>query len=244
MKVITKATLDLCTMQWLPELEESYEYSGPLALCDGGASGAAKANETAQNAFYDSMTNEQSTTFGESQDILSNLKNTWTPVLAAGPYQYGFSTGEDATLRGDIVNAGQIAETNTENAALTREQQESGGASTMPTGGQAAVNAQVAAEGAQATAASLSKEKLAGYQQGSNLFAEASNALDETAQLENPVGTANATTGAGTASTGAINLVDTENANSTLNKVIGGAIGGADAFAGGAGAMATKMALA
>jgi hypothetical protein len=48
MKIITKAVLDLESMQWIPELEESFEYSGDIALAGGGASSAAKANEAAK----------------------------------------------------------------------------------------------------------------------------------------------------------------------------------------------------
>jgi hypothetical protein len=225
MKITINPVLDIETLQWVSN-DGVYEYDGPTIRFDGGASGAAKENETAQSDFYNAMTSEQATTFGEAQDILNNQQTAWNPVLAAGPYQFGFSTAEDDALKADITNEGATATTNTENAALLREQQASGGANAGPSGATEAINAQVAAEGAQSTAASLSKEKLAGYEQGSNLFSEASNALSNTAQLENPVGTAGATTGAGQGSTSAINLVDTENANSLVNKVIGGVAGG------------------
>jgi hypothetical protein len=48
MKIIKKAVLDMNTMQWIPALEESYEYSGPLALADRAAQSAAStAGKTA-----------------------------------------------------------------------------------------------------------------------------------------------------------------------------------------------------
>ena len=37
MKIITYAVLNLDTMNWIPSLEESYLYDGPLALCDRAA---------------------------------------------------------------------------------------------------------------------------------------------------------------------------------------------------------------
>jgi hypothetical protein len=229
MRIYTKSVLDMETLQFIPELAEFYEYpdGSPLEYCDGGASGAAQANEAAQTAFYKNMTQEQQTTFGESQDILNNLKSAWSPILAAGPYAYGFSTAEDQALRADIENLGAQATTNTVAAQQLREQQQSGGADVLPTGAQAAVETEARELGAQKTAAALSQERLAGYEQGSRLFSEASGALGQTAGLENPVGTANAAIGAGQSATSAINLVDTEQANSLLNKAIGGAIGGA-----------------
>ena len=106
--------------------------------------------------------------------------------MAGGAYQYGFSTAEDQQLQSNIVNQGAEATQNTENAALLREQQQSGGASTAPTGAQDAINAQVAATGAQSTATNLANEKLAGYEQGSKLFSEGTQAEEQVASLANP----------------------------------------------------------
>jgi hypothetical protein len=45
MKIITYAVLDMHTMQWVPELEKSYEYNdGTLALCDRALQSAAQNN--------------------------------------------------------------------------------------------------------------------------------------------------------------------------------------------------------
>jgi hypothetical protein len=42
MKIYRKRVLDMETLEWIPELEDSFEYSGPTAKCGGGASSAQK----------------------------------------------------------------------------------------------------------------------------------------------------------------------------------------------------------
>lgn len=50
MKIITRAVMDMETLQWIPELEESYIYEGPVALCIRSAANAAqKAATTASD---------------------------------------------------------------------------------------------------------------------------------------------------------------------------------------------------
>lgn len=46
MKIITYAVLDMHTMQWVPELEKSFEYSGDLALCDRALQSQAQKDAT------------------------------------------------------------------------------------------------------------------------------------------------------------------------------------------------------
>src|SRR5271169_6080209 len=150
-KIITKAVLCLDTMQWIPALEESYLYSGPLDLCLGGATKGEKGIATDEETFLENMQGEQQTQFQNEQTAQNQIEKAWSPIVAGGAYQYGFSTAEDEQLRGNIVNAGATATQNTENAALLREQQATGGAGGGPSGATQALNAQIAATGAQST---------------------------------------------------------------------------------------------
>ena len=91
MKIITRAVLDMNTMQWVPELEEAYEYVGPLALADraaqaaaqnagktaatvaGNAGQAATAEEGALTPFYQQeMTAQHGFTPGQTNELLTN----------------------------------------------------------------------------------------------------------------------------------------------------------------------------
>ena len=225
MKIITKAVLSLDTLQWIPELEESYAYAGPMAQCLGGASSAATNAEKSEEQFMSTLQGEQQTQFANEQQAQNQLQQAWAPIVAGGAYQYGFSTAEDQQLQQNIENQGAKATENTENAALLREQQASGGANAGPAGATEALNAQVAATGAQTTATNLGQEKELGYETGRQNFLNATKGEEDVANLASPTSYSNAATGAAGASNQAINLVDTENANSMLNKVVGGAIG-------------------
>lgn len=222
MFITTFIEIDLETGEVLAR--EGYEYSGPMAYCIGwgGATSQQKQIAASDDAFMQSLQGEQKSQFANELNAQNQLNKAWSPILAGGPYQYGFSTAEDQALRSDIVNQGATAATNTENAALTREQQASGGASATPTGGQQAINAQIAATGAQDTAANLAKEKLQGYEQGANLFEDASKGVSTVASLADPTGYANAANQSENAAATAEQDVQEANANSIGSKMLGG----------------------
>ena len=180
-----------------------------------------------EEEFMNQLQTEQGTQFQNEQVAQNQLQQAWSPIVAGGAYQYGFSTAEDQQLQGNIENAGAQATENTENAAQLRQQQATGGAGGGPAGGQAAIDAQVAATGAQQTATNLAQEKEAGYQTGRQNFLAATGGEAEVAGLSSPTSYAGAATKAGTSATGAINLVDQNNANSLVNKAVGGAAQGA-----------------
>lgn len=225
-RIITKCVMDMETLQWIPELEESIPYSGIWAQALGGATKGEKGDAAAESTFMENLQGEQSQQFSQEQQAQQQVQKAWAPIVAGGAYQYGFSTAEDQQLQQNIVNQGAQAVQNTENASLLREQQESGGAQTAPTGADAAINAQVAATGAQSTATNLANEKLAGYEQGSKLFQEGTAAETSVAELANPSGYAGAATGAAGAANQGQQIVNTANANSLTSKLLGGVVGG------------------
>ena len=191
----------------------------------GGASKADKALAADNKALMDTLKTETTTAFQGEQDALNTVLKGWAPVIEGGPNAYGFSTAEDAQIRSDIITQGQTQLTNTENAALLREQQASGGAEAGPAGGREALNAQIAATAAQSTATALGKEKELGYATGREEFNVAQEGVTKAASIFNPAGMAGATVGAGKAATEAQQMVDTANANSLGAKLMGGVIG-------------------
>jgi hypothetical protein len=72
----------------------------------------------------------------------------------------------------------------------------------------------------------LLNEKLSGYSAGSANYSNALNSLTGQAQIIDPNSTAKVTTGAGTAATSSVNLVDSENSN-LLSSILGGVTGAA-----------------
>ena len=227
-RIITKIVWDMETWEVLERVE--IPYSGIWHYCLGGASAGEKGDAADESEFMASLKDEQSQQFAQEQEAQQIVQSAWAPIAKGGAYQYGFSTAEDQAQQSAIVNAGAEAVTNTENAAQLREQQQSGGAATAPTGASEAINAQIAATGAQSTATNLGNEKLAGYEQGSKLFSEATGAEEDVAKLSDPTGYASAETGAANAANSLNQTVDTANANSLTSKLLGGAITGGVGF--------------
>ena len=234
-------------METLEVIErESYDYDGPIAyaaalampLIGAGVSligglfgqhGPSKAEKELAKSdlqFTQTLQNEQNTQFANNQEALNTLKTAWDPIAKGGAYQYGFSSPEDAALRSSIENAGATATTNTVAAEQLRQQQESGGADTMPSGSSAALETIARETGAQKTADTLAQEKLAGYAVGRENFAKASDAEAKIAELANPTAYADAAVNASKASLSSQQNIDTQNANSMTSKLLGGIAGG------------------
>lgn len=221
-RLITKCVLDMETMRWV--FVEEIPYNGNWAYCLGGASKGEKGIAADESEFMSNLQGEQATQFANEQTAQNQIQQAWSPIVKGGAYQYGFSTAEDQALQSNIENQGAQATANTENAALLREQQQSGGAQSAPTGAQAAINAQIAATGAQSTATNLANEKLAGYERGAQLFSEGTQAEEQVANLANPTGFAESATNAGKAAIDAQSVIDQANANSLGSKLLGAAI--------------------
>jgi hypothetical protein len=238
MKITINPVLDLETLKWVSN-DGVYEYNGPLDLFEGTSSDA-KANEAAQTAFYQQMTQEQQTAFGEDQGLLNEIQQQTLPILAKGPTQFGYSPQLDSLLQGYIKSTGAAATANSVNATELQQRQATGGAP-APAGSNAELEAVANTLGNQSTATNLENEKLSGYQAGQQLYTQALGALTGEQSLLNPAQYASAATGAGNAATGSINLADSER-NNILNSVLGGAVGSvAQGLTGSAGTAVSQL---
>ena len=226
MKMLRRVVIDIETGQILDRVFENY--LGPWAHC-GGPSAEAKANENAQTNFYNTMVDEQSETFAQQQDILSQIQAVSAPILAAGPDQYGFTPAEDQALRSSVINNSAQQTQNAVNATELQQKQASGGTPVLPTGAGEEATLQAEELGGQNTANALSQEKLAGYQQGSTNYGQALAALTGNASLLSPTSYAGATSSAGSNATGAIKQADSERSN-LLSSILGGVVGAGSSF--------------
>jgi hypothetical protein len=233
MRITTKITWDIETWEILEH--EYYEHCGSIALCLGGATQDEKTTRNETLAFMQQMQAEQAPIFGLATTAAQDIQNAWSGAM--NPYQYGFSTAEDQELQSQILTQGSQATTNAINAAQLREQQATGGATAAPTGGQQALQDQMQVTGQQATAENLLNEKIEGYNRGTQIAATAGQMVEGSTQpFSASTSAANAATSAAGEASNAQQVVDTANANSLTNKLLGGAIGGAEMFAGGLGA--------
>lgn len=203
-----------------------------------GATGQQKQISDEQNAFYQEMTSEYKTVFGEDQSILKNLTDTFSPILAKGPNQEGFSPEEKAPLQTQINETSADNFRQSSDALDSELSAEGGGNQFLPSGG----NNQLKEELVSANADQRSRDELnateADFSAGKSLFDEAARALGSTAGLLNPIGMAGATTGAGSAASETANEIAQAD-NSVFGSIMGG-IGGIAGNALGEGGIITK----
>lgn len=209
-------------------------------MCSGGPSQSQQDIAKSQQQFFNTMTSNYNTQFAGQASILGALKDAWTPILAAGPGQYGFTAAEDAAMRtqatAGVANNYKFASQATGNAMAAT----GGGNTFLPSG----ANAQVQSQIASAAAGQQSNEQLgitqAGYETGRQNFSNASTALGGVAKMMDPTAYASTAGKAGSdAFSSAYQNQQMVNAASPWNAVsgiLGGALSaGIGAFTGGIG---------
>lgn len=184
MKIITRAVLDMTTMRWIPELEESFEYDGVVALCkdDSNQENAATSLKDITKQLQSSF----STNFSAQQAILNNINNSTKAIIAAGPSQYGFTAQEDAAMRTQ-ADEGTAASYRSARQATGEALASIGGGNTfLPSGTSAVLKAQNAnAAAAQQADQNLSITK-AGWDTGRQNYMNAVGAGETTAKILDP----------------------------------------------------------
>lgn len=190
------------------------------------ASDAQTTLENQQASFYTSLQSQDATVFGEDQNILNQVSATYSPILAAGPNQYGFSTAETNSLN-TTATEGVATDYANANKALQENQAAQGGGNTyLPSGVSAQQSESLASSAAQQQATEQQQILQAGYTQGNTDFNNATTAMLGTAGLLNPDGSASTATSAGSAEGTTANQIASEN-ESWMAPLIGaaGAIG-------------------
>jgi hypothetical protein len=212
---------------------------GQIAMCKGASSAQENlANQQAQ--FYSTMTQDYGQQFANQSSILSALNNSLSPIIAAGPNQYGFSAGQTANLNSQAIQGTGQQYANASRALGQQQAAQGGGNSYLPTGAQSAQQASLASSAANQASNQLLGIQQAGYQQGYNQYQSAIGQLGGVASQYNPTGYAGQATGAGSSAfNSATQVQQMNNAASPWNLVggiLGGAVGaGLDAFTGGVG---------
>jgi hypothetical protein len=186
----------------------------------GGASQQQNEISDAEQQFYTNLTQQYSTVFGQNQAITGALTSAFTPILAAGPSQTGFSPSETNALQTQ----------NTENVATDYAQAQKatadilasrgGGNTFLPSSIDANILARNANLAAASRAAGQNQITQANYAQGNQNFLTAANVLGSTASLLNPTSYASAATNSGNAAANEANAITAQN-TSLWNSVIG-----------------------
>lgn len=190
-----------------------------------GASNEQKDIEHSQAAFYDELTKEYSTVFGKNQDILASLTKAFQPILDAGINQRGFSDEERQNLNSQAVTGTGQNYAKASAALGSIQGAEGGGTAYIPSGAKHQQQAQLAESAAANESNIQSNIVAADYATGRQNYFQAAGALGGVAGELNPVGYANAATGAGNAAANTANQI-TEAGNSWMS-LVGGALGSA-----------------
>lgn len=193
-----------------------------------GPSAAQTQLSDEQNQFYQQMTTQDATEFSEDQGILTQMQSVYAPILAAGPNQDGFNAAETNSLN-TTANEGVATNYASASTALKEQQAAEGGvAGAMPSGVDTQQDENLDASAAAQQSTEQQQIQQAGYTQGYNEFTQATNALEGTAGLLNPDGTASAANSAGSAAETTANQIaqESEGWMAPLAGAVG-AVGGA-----------------
>lgn len=239
MQITTKAVYDWDgnLLEW-----EGYDYEGPVALAcwgsgDGNAADQAKAQAASQQQMYTELRQQLAAQYSKQSSIYDALTKAFSPTLAAGPDQYGFSPGEQSALSTQAIegaaNAGKQAQ-EAANGQIAAENDTG-----LPSGAAAQLKGMIdQASTSQAAQDQLAIRK-AGYDQGRQNYTQAAQVLGGVAAGENPLGYAGEANKANSGTLDAINLENQLNPN-----IWGGVLGallpmGITALTGGLGGLAT-----
>lgn len=218
--------------------------AGLVAFCKG-ASAAQDALATSQTNFTNTAMADYNTQFAGQSSILSTLKNSLSPIVAAGPNQYGFSGAQTAGLNAQAIQGTGQQYANASKALGAQQAAQGGGNSYLPTGAQGAQQAGLASANAAQASNELLGIQQAGYNQGNAQYNAAIGQLGSVASQYNPIGYSGAATSAGNAAASEQNLITQENNAASPWNLVGGILGGAvssglDAFTGGIGGSVGK----
>lgn len=214
-------------MDWDGRVLESeyFDYEGEVALCKGASSQETSAANT-QNQLAQTLLQNYQTQFGNQSAILSAINSAWSPVLKAGPNQYGFSAAEDAALRTQATTGTAQQYANAKKAVGENLAAVGGGNTFLPSSTGAGIQAGIATSAAGQEASQQLGITQAGYATGRQNFLDASSALSGTAQMYNPLGYSGQASSANQNAFEDFNTINQENQAASPWGAIGGILGG------------------
>jgi hypothetical protein len=221
--------------RYVLDASESYSYTGPVALACG-ATGAENTQATDTTNAYNTAQQQAASIFGASNTAFQELSKSYTPIVAAGPGQQGFSQQELSNLNSSAITQTGVEAKNEKEALGNSEATAAGTGGSGPVGpGGATIGANLglAENAGNQTASELSQIQQADYAQGATNYQNAVSGLSNATSVFNPATSAtSAATGAGESASTAINNVAQSAASpwqmaaGAIGSVAGAALGG------------------
>jgi hypothetical protein len=150
-----------------------------------------------QQAFYQNLTSQYNTIFGQNQAITGALTSAFMPILQAGPSQTGFSPGQETAMRTQATENTATDYSQAQKATAQILAARGGGNTLLPSSVDANLLAQNTNAAAAQNASSQNAITQANYAQGYQNWNSAANVLGSTAGLLNPTGYSGQATSAG-----------------------------------------------
>ncbi|MCU1301735.1 MAG: hypothetical protein JWQ87_2019 [Candidatus Sulfotelmatobacter sp.] len=231
-------------VDWMKASDAETNLSNQQAEFYKTLSSAYNQQFSKQGAILQSLTDA----FKPLLDISSRIANTFSPILAAGPGQKGFTPEEESAIRTSATDTNAQQFTNAKIAVQNANQ--SGGNELLPSGAQAQLEADVNTKAAVQEAQTQNQITQQNYNLGRQNFltaaqilggvsSQATNALLSTSGQINPLGYASGVDSSGQDAFGSASAINQE--NNAWKGVVGGILGGAvEGFAGGFGTGAGK----
>ena len=205
-EIFTKVVIDIFSGKILEQ--ESFVYEGPIELACGPSSQQKQVFQEQNSAYQQAMQQAQQI-FGNSSQIFQQLTSAFSPIVAAGPGQEGYTPAEKANLESQAITTTGQQYKNASQAAGERISAAGGGGNALlPSGTTAAVQGNIATQGAAQTANQLADIRT----QSANLGRQ--NWLSAAGILSGAPGVFNPSTSATSAGTGA-----GETAGTTANQI-------------------------
>lgn len=190
-----------------------------------GATGAQNTDEKQQQSLAQTMQSQAQQVFGASSSTFNDLMGAYSPIVAAGPNQKGFSPGEESNLNSQAITQSGVAARNAMTAVKEANAAEGGGNTALPGGAAIGTNLSVANSASQNEANELNQINEANYQTGRQNFFQAATGLNNAPNAFNAATSAGeAATNSGVAASNTANQIAQEN-NSWVTAVTG-ALGG------------------
>ena len=197
------------------------------ALCKGASTQQTQEANSGQQ-FAQIVQQDFSQYFAGQANILSSLNNTLSPIIAAGPNQFGFSQGETNTLNSQAIQGTGQQYNNASRALAANQAAQGGGNIALPSGANAAQQAGLAAAEANQASSQLLGIQEQGYATGRQNFNNAVGQEGAVAGMYNPSSIAGQANTAGSNAFSAATTVQKMNneAQNQLWSTIGGIAGG------------------
>ncbi|HZQ90380.1 MAG TPA: hypothetical protein VFA60_01150 [Terriglobales bacterium] len=190
-----------------------------------GASGEQKSMYQRQSQFYDLATDQMKQVFGDSSAVFADLRDTFRPIVAAGPNQRGFSDEERGSLNTQATEGTSKIYEHASKALNEGLAARGGGNAFIPSGADEQLRQELASSAAENEANQKLRIVQADYDTGRDNYFRAATGLAGAPSVFNPaIGFTNAATSAGSAAADTANQIT--QANNSWVGAVTGALGG------------------